>query len=78
MEGHVRKRNGKWYYSFELSSHDGKRRRIERVGGRTKKEANDALLAALSEYKTSGQVFIESDIPFGFIFRVKKLYGSLI
>ena len=68
MDVHVRKRGDKWYYSFELSSPDGKRKRIERVGGRTKKEANNALLLALAEYKSSGRLFIESDIPFGFIF----------
>lgn len=43
MAGHVRKRGNKWYYSFEASSVDGKRKRIERVGGRTKKEAEAAL-----------------------------------
>jgi hypothetical protein len=48
MEGYVRKRGEKWYYSFEeASSVEGKRKRIERVGGRTKKEAEAALRKAL-------------------------------
>jgi len=56
MEGHVRKRGDKWYYSFEAASVDGKRKRIERVGGRTKKEAESALRKALTEYEDNGDV----------------------
>ncbi|WP_390888374.1 hypothetical protein [Enterococcus devriesei] len=44
MEGYVRKRGSKWYYSFEAASIDGKRKRIERVGGNTKTEALAALV----------------------------------
>lgn len=62
MEGHVRKRGSKWYYSFEASSVDGKRKRIERVGGRTKKEAEAALRIALQEYKNAGLYFEPSEI----------------
>ncbi|HHY26445.1 MAG TPA: site-specific integrase [Desulfitobacterium dehalogenans] len=62
MEGHVRKRGEKWYYSFEASSVDGKRKRIERVGGRTKKEAEAALRKALQEYENSGLHFEPSEI----------------
>jgi integrase len=57
MEGHVRKRGEKWYYSFEASSVEGKRKRIERVGGRTKKEAEAALRKALEEYSNTGIYF---------------------
>ncbi|MBP3604756.1 MAG: site-specific integrase [Lachnospiraceae bacterium] len=54
---HVRKRGEKWYYSFEAASIDGKRKRIERVGGKTKKEALEKGIQALSEYNNSGQHF---------------------
>lgn len=57
MEGHTRKRGDKWYYSFEAASVDGKRKRIERVGGRTKKEAEAALRIALQEYNNAGLFF---------------------
>jgi integrase len=62
MEGHVRKRGEKWYYSFEASTVDGKRKRIERVGGRTKKEAEAALRVALQEYNNAGLHFEPSEI----------------
>lgn len=62
MEGHVRKRGNKYYYSFEASSVDGKRKRIERMGGRTKKEAQVALRKALLEYENGGLHFTPSDI----------------
>lgn len=57
MDGHVRKRGSKWYFSFEAACVDGKRKRIERVGGRTKKEAEAALRAALTEYENAGMFF---------------------
>jgi len=62
MEGHVRKRGTKWYYSFEASNVDGKRKRIERVGGRTKKEAEAALRVALQEYNNAGLHFEPTEI----------------
>lgn len=62
MEGSVRKRGSKWYYSFEAGSIEGKRKRIERVGGRTKKEAEAALRKALLEYENSGLHFEPNEI----------------
>lgn len=64
MEGHIRKRGDKWYYSFEAASVDGKRKRIERVGGKTKKEAEKALREALTEYNNSGLHFSIAEISF--------------
>lgn len=64
MSGHVRKRGDKWYYSFEASNVDGKRKRIERVGGRTKKEAEAALRIALQEYDNAGLHFEPSEISY--------------
>lgn len=54
MTGSVRKRGDKWYYSFEAASIDGKRKRIEKVGGKTKKEAQEALRKAIIEYENHG------------------------
>lgn len=62
MEGYVRKRGSKWYYSFEASSVKGKRKRIERVGGRTKKEAQAALRKALLAYDNAGIYFEPTEI----------------
>lgn len=62
MEGHVRKRGDKWYFSFEASTVNGKRKRIERVGGHTKKEALTALRKALQEYENAGMHFQPAEI----------------
>ncbi|NMS90569.1 site-specific integrase [Clostridioides difficile] len=62
MKGGVRKRSNKWYYYFDLGIVDGKRKKVERVGGNTKKEAEKALREALNEYENSGIVFEESNI----------------
>lgn len=62
MRGSVRKRNGTWYYSFEIASVGGKRRRVERKGGATKPEAEKALRNAIREYEKSGEVFDWSNI----------------
>ena len=51
MQGSVRKIGSKWYYSFEVTKENGKRKRIERSGGNTKKEALDALNDAIYKYK---------------------------
>lgn len=64
MAGSVRKRNNKWYYSFEAGTVDGKRKRIERVGGRTKKEAEAALRKAMVQYENSGLHFEPNDISY--------------
>lgn len=62
MKGGVRKRSNKWYYYFDLGIVEGKRKKVERVGGSTKKEAEKALREALNEYENSGIVFEESNI----------------
>lgn len=64
MDGHVRKRGDKWYYSFELAKVDGKRKRIERVGGRTKKEALSSMRKAMLEYEKAGKLFNETTLSF--------------
>lgn len=37
MKGGVRKRGNKWYCYFKLAIVEGKRKKIERVGGDTKR-----------------------------------------
>jgi integrase len=55
--GSVRQRGDKWYFSFELAKVGGKRRRIEKIGGTTKKEAEIALSVAMVEYLNAGSIF---------------------
>lgn len=62
MQGSVRKKGNRWYYSFEAASVDGKRKRIERAGGNTKKEAEAALRKAIDEYENAGNLFKPSDM----------------
>ncbi len=62
MQGSVRKRGNYWAYSFEVGKENGKRKRIERTGGKTKKEALEALRKAILEYENSGSLITESDI----------------
>ena len=62
--GSIRKRGKKWYYSFELAPVDGKRKRIERVAGTTKKSAEKALQQALYELDATGLFLDASDISF--------------
>jgi integrase len=58
LEGSLRKRGNKWYYSYETFDSLGNRKRVERVGGTSKKEAQQKLNEAL--YKRDCG-FIESD-----------------
>lgn len=64
MQGGVRKRGKKWYYYFELGVIDGKRKKIERVGGTTKKDAEKALRDAMNEYDNKGQFIDETNLCF--------------
>lgn len=62
MQGSIRKKGSKWYYSFEVGKEGGKRKRIERSGGSTKKEAQEALRNAITEFENAGSIKAESDI----------------
>ncbi|MCC0656354.1 site-specific integrase [Clostridioides sp. ES-S-0123-01] len=64
MKGGIRKRGEKWYYYFDLGTINGKRKKIERVGGKTKKEAEKALRDALSEFENEGQLFSDNEMSF--------------
>jgi ATP-dependent helicase/nuclease subunit A len=62
MRGGVRKRGKKWYYYFDVGTVDGKRKKIERVGGDTKAEALKKLREALAEFERAGTIIDESNI----------------
>lgn len=62
MRGGVRKRGKKWYYYFDAGTINGKRKKIERVGGDTKAEALKALREALNEFERAGSIVDESNI----------------
>ncbi|WP_019243688.1 MULTISPECIES: site-specific integrase [Bacillus] len=62
MQGGVRKRGSSWYYYFEAGKIDGKRKKIERKGGKTKKEAQIALRNAIAELENTGSPLLESNI----------------
>lgn len=62
MKGSVRKRGNVWSYCFDLGMIDGKRKRKEKGGFRTKKEAQSALRQAMLEYEQCGNVFVASEI----------------
>lgn len=62
MQGGVRKRGKKWYYYFDVGTVDGKRKKIERVGGDTKAEALKKLREALAEFERAGAIIDESNI----------------
>lgn len=53
---YLRKRGNKWYYSIEVGN-GKKRKRIERPGGRTKKEAQKAMAEAIAQINADGDFF---------------------
>lgn len=52
MTSGLKKRGNSWYYYFETPKKDGKSRKIEGKGGKTKAEANESLRKAICEYET--------------------------
>lgn len=62
MNGGTRKRGSTWSYYFDLGKVDGKRKKKEKGGFHTKKEAEKALAAAINEYNNAGTVFESSEI----------------
>lgn len=64
MKGSVRKRGSTWSYYFDLGIIEGKRKRREKGGFRTKAEAESALRKTMKEYEEEGQIFTASNIAF--------------
>ncbi|WP_194189629.1 site-specific integrase [Clostridium chrysemydis] len=64
MQGSIRKRGNTWYYSFDLGKVDGKRKRKEKGGFRTKSDAQKALRDALNDYENSGSLLVENNLTF--------------
>lgn len=64
MKGSIRKRGSTWYYSFDLGVIEGKRKRKEKGGFRTKAECEKALRIALNEFEQNGSIFTASEIYF--------------
>lgn len=62
MTGGTRKKGTTWYYYFDLGKVNGKRKKKEKGGFKTKKEAQLALTAAIHEFHCSGQVFEPANI----------------
>lgn len=60
--GGTRKRGNSWYYYFDLGKIDGQRKKKEKGGFKTKKEAEQALVKAINEYNNMGQVFTPNEI----------------
>lgn len=62
MQGSIRKRGNTYYYSFDIGYVNGKRKRKEKGGFKTKREAEQALRKALTEYENTGEIFKSSEI----------------
>lgn len=58
----VRKRGKTWSYYFDTAKINGERKKIEKGGFRTQKEALDARAAAIAEYNNTGRTFEASQM----------------
>lgn len=56
----VRKRGKTWSYYFDTAKINGERKKIEKGGFRTQKEAAEARAKAIAEYSNTGRVFSPS------------------
>lgn len=65
MTGGLRKRGDTWYYYFEAPKSNGKRKKVERKGGKTKSEAKQALIKAMYEYQTEGYAVDSKNLSLG-------------
>ena len=52
--GSLRKKGDRWYFSVELPAENGKRKRVERAGGKTKKEAQEKMKLFEAEVLKNG------------------------
>ena len=77
MQGGVRKKGDTWYYYFDLAKVGGKRKKIERKGGKTKKEALEALRKAITEYELGGSI-VKSNSSMSFSDYLDYWYNSYV
>jgi len=59
---YFRKRGEKWYYTIEVESEDGRRKRVERCGGLTKPEAQKAYREAMRNLNRFGEYYEPKEI----------------
>lgn len=62
MRGSVRKKGKTWYYSFDINMPGEKRKRIERIGGSTKREAEEKLREAIREFQKDKNMFLQTTV----------------
>ena len=53
---YIRKRGKSWYYTLETTDENGKRKRLVRVGGKTRTECERAYRLAMNEKDLTGQL----------------------
>lgn len=53
---YFRKRGGKWYFTISIPQQDGKYKKVERVGGKTKAEAEDKYRKLKSDYENGTEL----------------------
>lgn len=58
----VRKRGKTWSYYFDTAKINGERKKVEKGGFRTQKEALEARAAAIAEYNNTGRYFTPKEI----------------
>ncbi|MGU9083454.1 tyrosine-type recombinase/integrase [Clostridium perfringens] len=62
MKGSTRKRGSSWSYYFNIGKIDGKPKKKEKGGFRTKAEAEAALRQAIKEFEACGEVFEATEL----------------
>ncbi|MGU8243190.1 tyrosine-type recombinase/integrase [Clostridium perfringens] len=62
MKGSTRKRGNTWSYYFNIGVVDGKTKKKEKGGFRTKAEAEAALRQAIKEFEACGEVFEATEL----------------
>ena len=66
----VRKRGKTWSYYFDTAKINGERKKIEKGGFRTQKEALDARAAAIAQYNNVGRTFLQKKSAFPIILTI--------
>ncbi len=59
---YLRQIGKKWYFTIVVKMPDGKKKKIEKVGGKTKKEAREAGLAFIRNESADGTYFEPADV----------------